>query len=428
MGNQSRKQRGQHKRNKKVMDEKALAAIRIKTSSRGHETSTKESNNKSSEIIKKAKPNYLKPKAGMIPSILIFPFKRKNLLTTISLAICATSFLTFLYLTTSNPTEIRAELTQLGDIEFTYTGKQNDAISPLCGCYSEQPRDKWRGITFPARYLQINREGSKPLTGYMMTAAVPSNISWLSSIFQLQGSIYTFALPVNEYFDPRYLLNDKFPETYRVLNIKKYDSTDHFLLISAQGLNVALLGDMPLGSWIPTEGSQVTIKYRKEGMHLNAPNVAIIEEKYKNTESNVKTLGVPNIPLGDFLGPNVIFWSEDKSAVIKAGGDILQFNQRLLESEKVIHAIVTQPSFSVRVGADPLEKELVDRHLETMKNSDLLPDGVNQKYSRDELVVIGQLDDGKMTISIIEPEKQSEDFDAIYSRNYDISLPTYSTK
>ncbi len=416
MTKKKQRNHGKFRRNKKIIYQRALTSHRVQTNSREPESSKQKLNDKDIGTRASSRRKYLKYKVGAIPKILIFPFKKKNLLTTVALIICMTSFLTFLYLMKSTPTEIRAELTGLGDIEFTYSGKQSSAISPLCGCYSELPREAWRGITFPARYLQINREGSKPLTGYMMTAAEPDNINWRSSTFQLQGTIYTFALPETDNFDPRVLLNDEFPQTYRVLNTKKYDNAHYFMIVSQQGLNIALLGDTPLGSWIPTDESKVVIKYQREGMHLNAPNVAVIEEKYKNTEANVETVTVPNVPLGDFLGPNVIFWSEDKLAVIIARDDILQLNQSLQKGEKVIQAIVTQPSFSVRLGVDPMEKELVDSYLEDLRNYNSLPNQERRKGSSVKTMVVGQLDDGQVTVSITNPEKQSEEFDVVYNR------------
>ncbi len=412
--------RNRHRQATKEFYQKVLAVNRNKTKAPQHDSSTPKSKTDNLGVTKAPGRwwhSKWRRRSGRFLKVFFLPFKKKYLVTTIALMVCITSLLTVFYLAKSKPIEIRAELTGLGDIDFAYSGKQNLAISPLCGCYDEQPREQWRGITFPARYLQLNREGSKPLTGYMMTVAEPGNMTWWSSMFRLRGSIYTFAVPENENFDSRVLLNEKFPETYRVLNRRRYTRAHHFLLISSKGLNISLLGDMPLGSWVPADESQVSVKYQREGMHLNARNVAVIEEHYKNTEANIETLEVPNVPLGDFLGPNVIFWSEDESAIIIAGDDVLQLEQSLPEGQKVIHAIVTEPPFSVRVAVDPLDKGLADHYIKSMKDYGALPAEERKKYeSYGGSRVIGQLDDGKITVSIIDPEKQSEEFDAVYQR------------
>lgn len=387
----------------------------IRNASKTNESSPQNDPCKRKETLRSARRKYPLWRLTPLVKILIFPFRRKNLFTSSAAIICLISFAGFFYLRQSRPIEIRAELTGLGDIEFTYSGKQNAGISPLCGCYAEQPSEAWRGITFPARYVQIQREGSKPLTGYMMTAAEPGSTQWWGSTFQLQGSVYRFAIPETEDFDPRVLLNDKFPESYRVISTRKYDQTKYFMLISSKGLNVALMGNTALGSWIPTDASQVRVEYRKEGMHLSARNIAVIEERYRNTEVNVETGTVPEgVPLGDFLGPDVIFWSEDPAAVLVANEDIIELTEPPQKHEKVIQAIITQPSFSVRLGVDPMEQDLVDSFVRDLKDYNSLPNQEREKGSSVGAMVIGQLDDGKVTVSIIDPEKQSEEFDAVY--------------
>ena len=345
----------------------------------------------------------------------MFPFQRRHLLTTIGVLISASSIIMFSYLMKSEPAEIRAELTGLGDIQFSYSGKQISGISPLCGCYAEKRREEWRGITFPAKYLRIDREGSKPLTGYMLTSPVPANVNWIPSLFKLKGAVFKLALPEDEQFDPRLVLNQPFPQTYRIVNARSYDAADYFLLISSEGLNVALLGDTPLASWIPMDDSQVSVKYRRDGMHLNARDVAVVEEKYKNNALNNEEFSVPDgVPLGDFLGPNVIFWSEDESASMIATGEIVELSHSPLKGERIVYAIVTQPPFSVRLAADPLEKELADHYIRDLKDQASLPTERERRAAR--RMVVGQLDEGKITVSIMDPETQSEDFDEIYDR------------
>ena len=368
-------------------------------------------------ILAYLRRKYLRVRARWYIGVLLFPLRKKYRFTTSALTISLLSLLAFIYLMKSKQAEIRAQLTGLGDIDFTYSAGQQEGISPLCGCYDEQPREEWRGITFPARYIQIARKGPKPLTGYMMTAAEPAHTQWWSSMFELQGSIYVFAIPAEQDFDPRLLLTSTFPDSYRLLDSRKYDNARYFMLISTTDLNIALLGDKPLGSWIPADGSQVSIRYQMEGMHLNARNVAIIEEHYRNTEINVETATVPaGVPLGDFLGPHIVCWSEDKSAVLVARDDVLQLNQPLQKTEKVIWAILTEPSFSLRVAADPMERELVDTYVESLKEYNSSPKHEEVQTSGVGHMVVGQLDDGTVTVSVIDSEKQSEEFEVVYSQ------------
>src|ERR1044072_1142488 len=76
-------------------------------------------------ILRYPKRKYSKWKHGRIVKVLVFPFQRRSLSTTAAAIVCLSSFASFVYLRRSAPTEIRAELSGLGDINFTYSGHQN---------------------------------------------------------------------------------------------------------------------------------------------------------------------------------------------------------------------------------------------------------------------------------------------------------------
>ena len=164
------------------------------------------------------------------------PFQQKYRTATIGVLISLTFMSVFLYLIQSEPAEVRAELSQLGDISFTYSGKQNSGISPLCGCYAEKPREQWRGITFPGRYINIERKGTKPLTGFMITAAafmvpIQLNTAEQKAAIHLKATSETFlnSVPLNR-------RTDKYGMTYLLYRFLSVLISVLSLLVSIRSL------------------------------------------------------------------------------------------------------------------------------------------------------------------------------------------------
>lgn len=341
--------------------------------------------------------------------LLLWPVRKRNLLFTSLLLLCTLFLYSFFYFRASASTDVSGVITQLGDIEFTYNKFQSEGLSPLCGCFRDVNPDEWRGITFAARYIQIERTGELPSTGYLITAALPDKTSWMPALFGLKGTLYSISLPAEEEFDPKFLL-DPGQHNYEILSKRNYESADLLMMISNSPLRLALLGDKPIGSWIPADGSKVWIK-NEPSRRLSIPTIATIEETYGPYRPEIEGKNLRNqqmgLPLGDFLGPNIVAWMQDGSPVITTSHEVETPNIKPQNGKQVVTAFVVTPPFSLRVAVMPLQEELIKHYVNDMKDPN---------HQHEFSIPMAYRDSGKVWVSVVDPEKQTADFDEIYKR------------
>lgn len=309
----------------------------------------------------------------------------------------------YLYLMTSVPTKIAGEISEFGDVELSYNSVQNAEISPLCGCYEKPEADHWRGVTFLARHLTLHRTGTHPKTAYFVTAAMPDTIRWYASSFRLQGIAYTLEITNDGAFDPHLLLSSKFPSSYRVLSKKVLKREEAVLFVTGEKLNVDLLGDKPFASWIPVEDSRVSLKYQKDA-YAKSKGTATIEEVYKNwSEETIKDsptkadFSNTSYPIADFIGPNIVLWSDDETAVVASNHELshqILSTASSSQRRKITAVLITKPPFSARVACMPYAEEHLQKYMQLMK-SDIPQYAFAERGS------------GRVEITIEDPEGQN---------------------
>jgi hypothetical protein len=345
-----------------------------------------------------------------VSGVFAWLLSRRPAFTILSVGLCVLFAWLFLYFGTSTPTAVRGKLTQLGEVELTYSSFQAESVSPLCGCFKELEQDAWRGVTFAARFLQIQRTSQRPFTMHLITAPQPTNTLWFPSDwvpnqFKFRIARYTLALPRGEQFDPRWLL-DKTPSTSpAIVDRREYEPESLFLLISKESMNVALLGDKPLGAWIPSDGSKLKITYEKP-MLLSMPARATLEETFYRYDDDNLVNPSPGLPLGDFLGPNIVLWWVDASAVLATTKEVFPINTQQQPDKTIINALIINPPFSIRVALDSIGQHDLEEYLTFMKNKDSAERRLPAKYQ----------DAGNVRVSILDPVGQVQDFDEIYHR------------
>jgi hypothetical protein len=345
--------------------------------------------------------------------------KIKWLQRTVALLVIILSISLYFYLKRSEATTIRGRLNQLGDIEFTYDKFQVEGVSPLCGCYAQLQPSAWRGITFAARYLTIQRLGAEPLTEYILTAPEPTNTFWSSSGFRVGLTLFSFDIPSDMAFDPRAITKADLPSEY-IVNVRKELPPEQFYLVfSKSELNVALLGDKPLCAWIPSDGSRISLKYEKK-MSLATPVSAALREFYRpyTLSSEAEELqGVTmGLPLGDFLGPKIVLWWVDGAELLSKNG-LFKIDHEVASKSKRIVAVLLNPPFSLRVAinsAKPTDIPVVAKSVQRSEVSDLFPAYTNRRSH------------GEVSLSIINPKEQVADFNEIYAHMKANELTTAS--
>ena len=166
----------------------------------------------------------------------------------------------FFFIVESVPTDFTLKLSQVGDLQLVYFDQQSEKISPLCGCKEIGEWANWRGITFTSRRLDISRKGGLPVTGYLIFPAYPAPTRIYPGVFKMKVDYYLLRIGANDTFNAQSLISSSVPRNYEVL--KREQSDEGFIQIcSGADLKVALLGDKPLGTWIPVERSIVSMKY-----------------------------------------------------------------------------------------------------------------------------------------------------------------------
>lgn len=253
------------------------------------------------------------------------------------------------YLTSSQPAEIRAEFSELGDVEVQYATAQSDGFSPVCGCMAEQSYQQWRGITTVARHVELHRSGDTPLAAYLITGAFPEPITWQPNVFRFKYRLFQIYLQGPDAFDPAAVLSGKFPKLWSVTEMENSSVVDFLALRTSAPLNVSLLGPKPILAWIPSRGSSVLLDY-STGMHVKSSRIRQITEKHPGCEKDFDPDSL-EYPLVDALGPNVVLWTVDGDAVVTDGKSIFvpPPSQRKWATQ-ITALLIEKPPFATRIA------------------------------------------------------------------------------
>jgi hypothetical protein len=339
--------------------------------------------------------------------------KRTWMLILISIASILLVIQSYKFITKSVPVSFTSKLTQVGNIELSYGERQSEKVSPLCGCYDIGEWERWRGITFTSRNIEIERKGELPATGYLLFSPSPHSTTIHPDFFKMNVAYYLIEILEDEVFNPRVLLSDKLPENYNLL--KRENSDEGFVqILSRSGLRVSLLGDKPLGAWIPMENSKVSITHQLR-QDISEPTATVIKEQYlASTHEELEQVWLPDgaydqtkmaMPLGDFLGPKVVFWNEDEPTSVLASSKVLHVPEEIA-GKKLIKAIVVNPPFAVRVVAIPFSEDAI------FKTRDEAPERGEGDYS--PITSQGRFDNGEANIKIYTADNQAEEFEKLY--------------
>jgi hypothetical protein len=342
---------------------------------------------------------------------LALPFKKVNKIALSCILISTICIAGFFYLKRSYPVTIKSNLTEVKEIELRFKDFQSQGYSPVCGCYEEKRPEEWRGVAFATRHLNIERKGNLPLTDYMITVAAPRRVSWSGLGERFSADLYYVSLPKDESFNPKLLVSNNTPSSYQIIEKKHFDPQRYFMLFSDKSLNVDLLGDKPLGAWIPSDGAKVKIGYSK-GMFPASKTTASITEEYKVESNESLAQEIVGIPLGDFLGPNIVLWTEDAKLNIIAGKDMISVPSNPSNQRRVITALVANPPFSLRVACIPEDSDAASMYREIGNEKDI------RDSEEDYLPAIRHPTNeiGTINVSIPNIEEGAEEFAEVYGK------------
>jgi hypothetical protein len=199
-------------------------------------------------------------------------------------------------------------------------GTQGDGgLSPNCGC-DKIPVNSWRGITFASRRVTVTRRGGAPWTEWIISNAEPHSISLGGKELFLEGE--ALRIRADGRFDPRQLIDSKDPgaEILQRWPIQNFAVS----LYSREAVQVAMFGSVPVGAWVPYPGSRVRLASDHSPFFEDEMSPKI-EERYPSDVGIDRAISrsghgrgdEPQVyPFGDFLGPNIVFWTPDPQAQI----------------------------------------------------------------------------------------------------------------
>jgi hypothetical protein len=250
-----------------------------------------------------------------------------------------------LVLGNDDPSTVSGNLSGIRDISFIDGTHPLEGISPVCGCM-HPPVNAWRGVTFAGRQLTLARSGSAPWTEWVLSSADPGPLSPVGGQNWVQ--VDAIRLRPRGAFNPRWLLGGV-AQHAQIVGRSTFSAYD-FELMTRGSLHVAMLGPVPVGAWVPFPGSRVVLSPQPSQFPQDA-GVPVLTEHYPSTlgYDNGKGENDQAYPLGDFLGPNLVLWSDDPSA---------QMPETPLSTPTrpgVITALLIRKStFSMRVTVVPL--------------------------------------------------------------------------
>lgn len=275
------------------------------------------------------------------------------------------------------------------DVSFVAATQSEGGISPVCGC--EHPHvDTWRGVSFASREVTLERAGQSPWTEWVLSSADPGPI-------ELQGgtdvsTIEAVRLRPHKAFNPRWLLDGDLARDSQVVSRSTF-SGYRLTLLTHQPLRLALLGPVPIGAWMPFPGSHVSLGQVRSQFPQEPQQPQLVEDYPASigpsSRSSGKAAQLQAYPVGDFLGPDLVIWTDDPTAQMPATP-----LEDPTEHGVITALLIKGNTFSTRIGVVPL----ADRELANRRRLD-----AEKPQLAQENVFFGRYDSGHVTLTINDP-------------------------
>ena len=246
------------------------------------------------------------------------------------------------------PTDVNGHLTNVREMSFVEGTQDFGGISPVCGC-KHPSLDSWRGVEFAGRRASLHLQGGYRAQ-WLISAAEPRAISLTGEETVVRATAYR-------------LPGDRFhPLTFARA---RTDSRGHafsttvrapkFSIVTRGELKVAMTGPIPIGAWIPFPDSSVRLTTTQSPFPEEPGRPRLIEDYppqvgYWSDRGGTAHPKNPQIyPLGDFLGPNLVLWTDDPNARVVG----TSFGKPAGPGT-VTAVVISRTIFSTRVGVTPI--------------------------------------------------------------------------
>jgi len=246
-------------------------------------------------------------------------------------------------------TDVNGHLADVREFSFVEGTQDYGGISPVCGC-KEPDLNSWRGVEFAGRRASVRLHGAF-WSQWLISAAEPSSISLTGGETLVRAKAYR--VPAKG-FDPLAFARDPNKHAGHPRSSTEISSPT-FSMLTRGELQVALPGAIPIGAWIPFPKSRVRLTTTRSPFPEAPGRPRLIEHYppqvgYWPDRNDTPQPKEPQVyPLGDFLGPNLVLWSDDREARVvgtrfgKAAGP-----------GTVTAVVISRASFSTRIGVTPV--------------------------------------------------------------------------
>ena len=244
-------------------------------------------------------------------------FRRNSLWVVAVIAVGVVCVVSSATLARDYATQVTGRLSGIRELSFVEGSQGNGGISPVCGC-EKPPLDSWRGMTFAARGVRLDRRGGVPWTQWIFSAAEPDSVTPMGELQSLQAAVVR--IRPNGPFDPEWMLDGDIASHGQVLGKSSFEG-NVFSFYTHHDLRLAMLSPVPVGAWVPFPGSKVDLTSLRSEFFAENRSSRIVE-RYPTSVGVHARPGHKGLwssepqyyPLGDFLGPNLVIWTEDSEA------------------------------------------------------------------------------------------------------------------
>lgn len=246
------------------------------------------------------------------------------------------------------PRSVHLVVEHAGSVNLRLGIQKDGGVTPTCGCKRPQG-GRWRGVTFVGRSITLGRSGSSPWTEWVLSAPEEDHIELTGDLRRLR--VDAFRIPDNTSFHPRRALAAvaEHPEGW----IHQRVWHRRLKLLNHGVIHVALLGHVPVGSWIPMPGSRLALTSQPSNFPQR-PGTLVLREDYGSAlgqQAKPQVTRDQGYPLGDFLGPPMVIWSDDPTSRIPG----TRFAKPA--ARKITALVLRDSTFAVRLAAIPLSTD-----------------------------------------------------------------------
>lgn len=246
-------------------------------------------------------------------------------------------------------TTVQGRLGGVQGISFLEGTQSNGGISPVCGC-AHPHLHAWRGIEFAGRQMTLRHAGS-PWTQWVVSSAEPDAVALAGGPEPMEATVVR--LPADGRFDPLALVSQG-GDVRAPLERKIHVQAEKFSIATPSTLHVGMPAAVPIGAWVPFPGSWVNLTATRSPFPESPRRPRLVEHYPRDVGFWPDRKGrehprEPQIfPLGDFLGPNLVLWTDSPQARVVGTA----FGRPA--GRGVITAVVVSRSvFSTRIAVAP---------------------------------------------------------------------------